>query len=128
MAPLSLAIIRVILSFLLLYNDLLFYFLWSYLIYAYLQAMRQSVAGTIPDEPPADCTETLARLRFRCPDGKMLNRRFLGTTLLSTLLNYLLSNGYSSDEYKVLTTFPRRDVSIYYYEVFENILKCSLPS
>ena len=76
------------------------------------QAIRASVADTIPPEPPSDTSELVARLRFRCPNGEMINRRFLGSTPLNILLNYLVTQGYNTQEYKVLTTFPRRDVSI----------------
>lgn len=74
--------------------------------------MRQSAAEAVPDEPPADSKEIMTRLRVRCPTGDTLNRRFLGTTLLSALFSYLVTNGYRTEEYKVLTTYPRRDVSI----------------
>ena len=77
------------------------------------QVMKLSLAETIPPEPPADCTDVMSRLRFRCPDGQMKQRRFLGSTTLHVLLNYLMTEGYRKDEYKVLTTFPRRDVSGY---------------
>ena len=73
--------------------------------------MRQSVANSIPDEPPADCKQEMARLRFRCPDGKVVSRRFLGDTQLTVLFDYLMLEGYRIVDYKVLTTFPRRDVS-----------------
>ncbi|XP_067929267.1 FAS-associated factor 1-like isoform X2 [Watersipora subatra] len=76
-----------------------------------MEAIKQSVAETIPDEPPEDCAEVMARLRFRCPEGAMLNRRFLGETKLKVLFNYLVTEGYNTAYFKVLTTFPRRDLT-----------------
>lgn len=97
----------------------------------HLQMIKQSLVATIPDEPSADCQETMARLRFRCPDGDILTRRFLGSTQLQTLLNYLVTLGYSREEYKVLTTFPRRDVSLYSHhallQLYVVIIQSSYP-
>ena len=72
--------------------------------------MEQSeAASTLPPEPAANCGEVLANIRFRTPQST-LARRFLGSRPLSVLLLYLRSQGFRPEEYKVLTSFPRRDV------------------
>lgn len=76
------------------------------------QAVRLSVADQLPDEPAANCSQPLATIRFRAPEGKVLVRRFLASNSLQILLNYVTSQGYHTTEFKVLTTFPRKDVSI----------------
>ena len=65
----------------------------------------------LPDEPDVTCTEPVALLRIRCPDGRVLNRRFLATEPLQVLLTYVGSAGFEPDTYKLLTTYPRKDVS-----------------
>ena len=73
-------------------------------------AMEQSeAASTLPAEPAADCGEVLANIRFRTPQST-LARRFLGSSQLSVLMLYLRSQGFRPEEYKVLSSFPRRDV------------------
>ena len=87
-----------------------------------LQAIRASLESQLPAEPPADCKAPMARIRFRCPGGELLNRRFLGSETLQVLLNYVSSKGYDTSDYKVLTTYPRRDVShssLYFSGLFD---------
>lgn len=76
------------------------------------QAISKSIATTVPDEPPEDSTARICSLRFRVPKGETITRRFLAENTLGNVLNYLTSQGYHTEDYKVLTTFPRRDVSI----------------
>merc|ERR1719291_284916 len=74
-------------------------------------AVEQSeAASTLPAEPAADCGKLLANIRFRTPSST-LARRFLGSSPLSVLLLYLRSEGFRPEEYKVLSSFPRRDIS-----------------
>jgi FAS-associated factor 2 len=74
-------------------------------------AVEQSeAASTLPAEPAADCGEVLANIRFRTPQST-LARRFLGSSQLSVLLLYLRSQGFRPEEYKVLSSFPRRDLT-----------------
>ncbi|XP_035698614.1 FAS-associated factor 1-like [Branchiostoma floridae] len=74
------------------------------------EALRASLEDTLPDEPPEDCTE-LINLRVRLPDGEMLQRRFLASTRLEILLNYVHSKGFPSKEYKLLSSWPKRDLT-----------------
>ena len=39
-----------------------------------------------------------------------LIRRFLASNTLQTMIDYLTSEGYPSQEYKILSSWPRRDV------------------
>jgi hypothetical protein len=76
-----------------------------------LQAIRQSLMDQLPEEPACDCTQPISTLRIRCPGGDNLVRRFLAQHSLQILLNFVASKGFPSSEYKLLTTFPRKDVS-----------------
>ena len=49
------------------------------------------------------------------PGGNQLERRFLASQTLQTVLDYLTIEGYPSSEYKVLSSWPRRDVSKFLY-------------
>ena len=46
------------------------------------QAVRQSMESVLPEEPPTDCTEKLATLRVRLPNGSTVQRRFLASHTL----------------------------------------------
>merc|ERR1712080_536631 len=43
--------------------------------------------------------------------GNQLERRFLASQTLQTVLDYLTTEGYPSSEYKVLSSWPRRDLT-----------------
>ena len=71
-----------------------------------------SLANLLPEEPDAACKESVSLLRIRCPDGRVLNRRFLAQDPLQVLLTYVGSEGFEPNTYKLLTTYPRKDVSL----------------
>jgi len=71
---------------------------------------QTQAASRLPSEPAADCGQTLANIRFRTPSTQ-LQRRFLGSDTLEVLLLYLRSEGFRPEQYKVITSFPRRDIS-----------------
>ncbi|CAD5111735.1 DgyrCDS1017 [Dimorphilus gyrociliatus] len=76
------------------------------------EKIRQNVAEQLPAEPDEHCKQELSRIRIRAPDNKILNRRFLASNPLQILFNYLTSEGFHVADFKVLTTFPRRDLKI----------------
>lgn len=78
----------------------------------HFQAIQQSAALQIPDEPEENSEEPVARLRFRTPTGEVKLRRFRASEPLRNVLFYLTSEGFHIEDYKILTTFPRRDVSL----------------
>ena len=41
----------------------------------------------------------------------MITRRFLASESLQTLLNFVASKRFATNDHKLLTTYPRRDVS-----------------
>lgn len=80
---------------------------------ANLQAIRLSLEQTLPPEPKEETGEPISKLRIRTPSGEFLERRFLGSCKLQVLFDFVASKGYPSDEFKLLTTFPRRNVSLH---------------
>lgn len=76
------------------------------------ESRRQEVLKRLPAEPPADQPAgSITCIRFRLPEGKTSTRRFLADEPLQVLLDYLLVEGYPHNEYKVLSSWPRKDVS-----------------
>lgn len=77
------------------------------------EAHRQSVESNLPPEPDATTDNSVIKIKIRLPGGKFLERRFYPNASLQTLLNFLIVEGYPTEEYKVLSSWPRRDVSLY---------------
>ncbi|XP_076178069.1 fas associated factor casp isoform X2 [Ptiloglossa arizonensis] len=75
------------------------------------EAHRQAVELSLPPEPQQGAGDGVLKVRVRLPAGKFLERRFQSDTPLQTLLNFLIAEGYPTEEYKVLCSWPRRDVS-----------------
>ncbi|KAK2724852.1 FAS-associated factor 1-like [Artemia franciscana] len=73
------------------------------------QRRQEEVSATLPSEPPPGADVTA--IRFRLPDGKQVTRRFSSIGPLKTMFDFLFVQGFSTSEYKVLQTFPRRDLS-----------------
>lgn len=71
---------------------------------------RLEAERAMPPEP-AENTDGITKIRIRKPTGDFLERRFLATDQLNTLLNFVASKGFPIDEYKVISSWPRRDVS-----------------
>ncbi|KAF4525991.1 hypothetical protein B566_EDAN000783, partial [Ephemera danica] len=75
------------------------------------EARRQAASSRLPAEPDDIPGDSITRIRCRLPTGKFSSRRFLVTSKLQVLLDYLLVEGYPSDKYKVLSSWPRRDLT-----------------
>ncbi|KAK2841172.1 hypothetical protein Q7C36_012751 [Tachysurus vachellii] len=75
------------------------------------EAIRLSLEQTLPPEPMEEAGEPISKLRIRTPSGEFLERRFLGSCKLQVLFDFVASKGYPSDEFKLLTTFPRRNIT-----------------
>lgn len=81
-------------------------------LHPFLQAIRLSLEQALPPEPDEDSGEQISKLRIRTPSGEFLERRFLGSCKLQVLFDFVASKGYPFEEFKLLTTFPRRNVSV----------------
>jgi len=71
----------------------------------------EAAAEVLPAEPAQDDQKPQANIRFRTP-SETLTRRFYATDTLGTILLYLASVGYRPAEYKILSSWPRRDISV----------------
>lgn len=72
---------------------------------------RLEAEKCVPPEP-SENAEGITKIRIRKPTGEFVERRFLATDQLDILLKFVASRGYPIDEYKVISSWPRRDVSL----------------
>lgn len=78
------------------------------------EAYRRRVEESLPPEPPEDVGggEGITKIRFKLPEGGPgIERRFVVNTPLRVLLDYLIVKGYPSEEFKVISSWPRRDLT-----------------
>ncbi|KAJ8928857.1 hypothetical protein NQ314_018514 [Rhamnusium bicolor] len=78
------------------------------------EAYRKTVEASLPPEPPMSQGDSITKIRFRLPKGENIERRFQANTPLKVLLDFLIVKGYPTEEYKVISSWPRRDVSNFY--------------
>uniref|UniRef100_A0A8C5BF83 Fas (TNFRSF6) associated factor 1 n=1 Tax=Gadus morhua TaxID=8049 RepID=A0A8C5BF83_GADMO len=75
------------------------------------EAIRLSLEQALPPEPTQEKGEPISKLRIRTPSGEFLERRFLGSCKLQVLFDFVASKGYPFEEFKLLTTFPRKNIT-----------------
>lgn len=73
------------------------------------EANRLDAERCVPPEPDAN-TDNITKIRIRKPTGDFLERRFTADSQLDILLKFVHSQGYPIDEFKVISSWPRRDV------------------
>lgn len=74
------------------------------------EAIRKEAENSLPPEPRVDCND-ITKIRFRKPTGDFMERRFTVDTKLKILLNFATANGFACDEFKLISSFPRRDLT-----------------
>ncbi|XP_046388442.1 FAS-associated factor 1 [Ischnura elegans] len=75
------------------------------------EAHRLQVQSSLPEEPGEGAGDFVTKIRFRLPSEKVTTRLFLINTKLKVLMDYLVVLGYPQADYKVLTSWPRRDLT-----------------
>lgn len=70
------------------------------------EAERISCQEQVPDEPPKDA-KNITTIRFRLPEGANEIRRFRETDTLKIVFMFVASKGYSLNDYRIVTNFPR---------------------
>ncbi|KAJ9584098.1 hypothetical protein L9F63_021570 [Diploptera punctata] len=76
------------------------------------EAHRLEVKSQLPEEPEEGDGDGITKIRFRLPKGECLVRRFQATAPLKILLDFLVVQGYPSNEFKVISSWPRRDLTL----------------
>ncbi|XP_022206141.2 FAS-associated factor 1 [Nilaparvata lugens] len=74
------------------------------------EAERRLLESQLPDEPD-ETSEGISKIRFRLPSGDFLERRFSILNSLQVVLHYLVVKGYHTENYKVISSWPRRDLT-----------------
>ncbi|KAH8283575.1 hypothetical protein KR018_007660, partial [Drosophila ironensis] len=74
------------------------------------ESIRLVAQQSLPQEPAEQATGT-AKIRVRKPTGDFLERRFFTSNCLQDLLNFVTANGFLIEEYKLLRSWPRSDLT-----------------
>jgi hypothetical protein len=78
---------------------------------ANVAAQRREIAATMLAEPDSNCQEPVLRGMFQMPDGKRLQHRFLLTSTVGDVFNFVESieaGGFMPGSYRIVTRYPRR--------------------
>lgn len=75
------------------------------------EAEREVMSQSVPEEPPEDSEEKTCTLKIRFPGGNVEQRRFLASNLLQDVVNFVGSKNFMVSQYKILTSFPRKDLT-----------------
>ena len=76
------------------------------------QKLIKDCLDQLEPEPADDIPlNKITKIRFRLPDGQLLQRKFYIQNKLKEVLNFLTASGYFSEEFKVLSSWPRRDLT-----------------
>ncbi|XP_068961043.1 UBX domain-containing protein 8 isoform X2 [Petaurus breviceps papuanus] len=65
----------------------------------------------LPEEPPEMAEEVVA-VALRCPNGRVLRRRFYKTCSSQALLDWMVKVGYHRSRYTLSTSYPRRPLEV----------------
>ncbi|XP_036621355.1 UBX domain-containing protein 8 isoform X2 [Trichosurus vulpecula] len=65
----------------------------------------------LPEEPPETAEEVVV-VALRCPDGRVLRRRFYKTCCSQVLLDWMTKVGYHGSLYTLSTSYPRRPLEV----------------
>uniref|UniRef100_A0A1Q3G262 Putative regulator of the ubiquitin pathway n=1 Tax=Culex tarsalis TaxID=7177 RepID=A0A1Q3G262_CULTA len=80
------------------------------------EQIRAAARSTVPPEPEQTVGENITKIRVRPPTGVLIERRFTTDTPLRILLNFITAEGFLVDEYKVIQSWPRRDLTALNHE------------
>ncbi|XP_063626853.1 FAS-associated factor 1 [Cydia splendana] len=77
------------------------------------EADRASAMARVPAEPAEGAADvTRIRIRLPPPHDTCLERRFHGHDTLTVLFDFLASKGFPKESYKVISSWPRRDLTM----------------
>ncbi|XP_021025589.1 UBX domain-containing protein 8 isoform X2 [Mus caroli] len=68
----------------------------------------------VPDLPeePSETAEEVVTVALRCPNGRVLRRRFSKSWNSQVLLDWMMKIGYHKSLYRLSTSFPRRALEV----------------
>uniref|UniRef100_A0A4X2KTT5 UBX domain-containing protein n=1 Tax=Vombatus ursinus TaxID=29139 RepID=A0A4X2KTT5_VOMUR len=65
----------------------------------------------LPEEPP-EMAQEVVTVALRCPDGRVLRRRFYKTCSSQVSLDWMMKVGYHRSIYTLSTSYPRRPLKV----------------
>ncbi|GAU97620.1 hypothetical protein RvY_08886 [Ramazzottius varieornatus] len=71
---------------------------------------QEEAAASLPPEPSQANGDPITIIRLKTPDGKNLTRRFSSNEPLKQLYKFALANGFPQEEFKLVCSFPRKDL------------------
>ncbi|KAH8347984.1 hypothetical protein KR084_002913, partial [Drosophila pseudotakahashii] len=74
------------------------------------ESIRLVAQQSLPQEP-SELEAGTSKIRVRKPTGDFLERRFFTNNNLQDLLNFVTANGFLIEEYKLISSWPRRDLT-----------------
>uniref|UniRef100_A0A1B0FPV9 UBX domain-containing protein n=1 Tax=Glossina morsitans morsitans TaxID=37546 RepID=A0A1B0FPV9_GLOMM len=74
------------------------------------ESIRLVAKQSLPHEP-AETEKNISKIRVRKPTGDFLERRFYINNTLEDLLNFVASHGFLIEDYKLISSWPRRDLT-----------------
>ncbi|CAF0752284.1 unnamed protein product [Brachionus calyciflorus] len=67
---------------------------------------------SLPQEPDENVpVNKISRIRFRLPDGQFLQRKFFIQDKLKSLVDFMTGQGYFTESFKLLSSWPRKDLT-----------------
>ncbi|XP_021025588.1 UBX domain-containing protein 8 isoform X1 [Mus caroli] len=75
---------------------------------------RPPLRKEVPDLPeePSETAEEVVTVALRCPNGRVLRRRFSKSWNSQVLLDWMMKIGYHKSLYRLSTSFPRRALEV----------------
>lgn len=75
------------------------------------ERVRSEAERALPPEPEDTKGPQITKIRVRQPTGEIFERRFLATDTLQTLIHFVTSKGFPVDKFKIISSWPRRDLT-----------------
>lgn len=75
------------------------------------ERIRSEAERALPAEPDDTKGPLITKIRVRQPTGEFLERRFMAADTLQTLINFVTSKGFPLDKFKIIASWPRRDLT-----------------
>lgn len=77
---------------------------------------KKNAINKLPQEPDDKTPSSqVTRIRFRLPDGEFVQRRFFIDNKLQSIIDFMTGHGYFIEKYKLLSTWPRKDLTVENY-------------
>ena len=74
---------------------------------------KKNALEKLPQEPDDTVpTSQVTRIRFRLPDGEFVQRKFFLNNKLQSIIDFMTGQGFFIEQYKLLSTWPRKDLAV----------------